>query len=87
MYGRPEAHERERKWVSLKECQSLIRAWSIDPSTSEDIASQGGVVVEEAKLGKAGKKTSKAKKDQKSGAMATALEHFALARGLEDDLK
>lgn len=71
----------------MNECLELIKAWSTDPSTSEDIASQGGVVVEEAKPGKAGKKTSKAKKEQKSGAMETALKHFALSRGFDGELQ
>lgn len=86
LFNRPEAHERERDWVSLKDCLHRIRAWSTDPSTSADIESQGGVVVSEGKPGKAGKKGSKAKKAQKSGAMETALRYFVVDRGLEDEL-
>lgn len=68
--------------MSLDECLKRIHDWSTDPSTSDDIASQGGVVVEEAE-GKRPKKSSKAKKEQKSGAMETALRHFALTRGYD----
>lgn len=44
-------------------------------------------MIEKAKTGKAGKKTSRAKKEQKSGAMETALRHFVLTRGFEGELQ
>ena len=80
---RPEAHERIREWVSLRECLKRIEAWSTSSSTASDIASQGGVAVESSK---AGKKGNKAKKEAKSAAMETALWHFVAARGLEEEL-
>jgi len=76
--SRPERHERVREWVSPRECLSRIQAWSNSPGTAEDIAAQGGVVVESKK---AGKESSKAKRDKKSGAMEMALRQFVELKG------
>ena len=76
--SRPERHERVREWVSPRECLSRIQAWSNCPGTAEDIAAQGGVVVESKK---AGKESSKAKRDKKSGAMEMALRQFVELKG------
>ena len=78
--SRPERHERVREWVSPRECLSRIQAWSNSPGTAQDIAAQGGVVVESKK---AGKESSKAKRDKKSGAMEMALRQFVELKGWE----
>jgi hypothetical protein len=78
--SRPESHERIREWVTPTECLARIQAWFNNPSTSEDITSQGGVVVQSAK---AGKKSSAAKREKKSGAMEMALREFVALKGWE----
>jgi hypothetical protein len=70
---RPEKEERVREWVSPRECLKRIQDWTKDPSTSEDIISQGGAVIESRK---SDKKSSSAKRDKKSGAMEMALRQF-----------
>jgi hypothetical protein len=68
--------------VTPHECLARIQAWSSDPSTSEDIASQGGVVIEGLST-KADKKSSSAKREKKSGAMEMALRQFVEIKGWE----
>ena len=80
LMSRPESHERIREWVTPTECLERIQAWSNNPSTSDDIISQGGVVVQSAK---AGKKSSSAKREKKSGAMEMALREFVALKGWE----
>jgi hypothetical protein len=80
--SRPESHERIREWVTPNECLERIQAWSNNPSTSEDINSQGGVVVQSDK---AGKKSSAAKREKKSGAMEMALREFVALKGWAKD--
>lgn len=80
LIGRPESDERIREWVTPTECLERIQAWSNNPSTSDDIISQGGVVVQNAK---AGKKSSSAKREKKSGAMEMALREFVALKGWE----
>jgi hypothetical protein len=79
---RPEKHERIREWVSPRECLAGIQAWTQDPTTSEDIIAQGGVVIESAK---SGKKSSSAKREKKSGAMELALRQFVDLYGWDKD--
>jgi hypothetical protein len=78
--NRPESHERIREWVSPHEALMRIQAWSNSPATACDIAAQGGVVVESKK---AGKESSKAKREKKSGAMEMALRQFVELKGWE----